>query len=115
VIAMGDRAGLVGYLADRPMLQLEGLMADERWLHELEDGTAIDRMIEEGVEYYVWSGYVDGRWVERSGWPCQVLTEPRAGGGPKFGVTVCAGDTVFNVGAGYDQFTVFRFRPEANR
>jgi hypothetical protein len=115
VIAMGDRAGLVGYLADRPMLQLEGLMADERWLHELEAGTANDRMIEEGVEYYVWSGYVNGRWVEHDGWPCQVLTEPRAGGGPKFGVTVCAGDTVFNVGAGNDQFTVFRFRPEVNR
>ena len=30
-------------------------------------------------------------------------------------VTVCAGDTVFNVGAGHDQFTVFRFRPEVNR
>jgi hypothetical protein len=44
-----------------------------------------------------------------------VLTEPRAGGGPKLGVTVCAGDTVFNVGAGHDQFTVFRFRPEVNR
>ena len=114
VIAMGDRGGLVGYLTDRPMLQLEGLMADEAWLDDLEDGTAVDRMIEEGVDYYVWSGWVGGELVERDGVPCRVLTEPRAGDGPKFEVTVCVGDRVFNVGAGHDQFTVWRFRPENN-
>ena len=40
VLAMGDRAGLVGYLGNRPVLQLEGLVADARWLDDLEGGTA---------------------------------------------------------------------------
>jgi hypothetical protein len=115
VIAMGDRAGLVGYLADRPMLQLEGLMADAQWLHDLEDGTALDRMDQEGVDYYVWSGWVAGRPIEIDGEPCLVLTEPRAGEGPKFDVTVCDSDRVFHTGEGHDQFNVWRYRPGFNR
>ena len=114
VIAMGDRAGLVGYLVDRPMLQLEGLMADARWLHDLEDGTALERMEEEGVDYYVWSGWVSGRQIVVDGAPCLVFTEPRAGDGPKFQVTVCESDQVFSTGEGHDQFNVWRYRPELN-
>jgi hypothetical protein len=114
VVAMGDRAGLVGYLLDRPMLQLEGLMADEQWLHDLEDGTALERMEQEGVEYYLWSGWLGGRPVEIEGEPCLVLTEPRAGDGPKFDVTVCLRDLVFSVGEEHDRFTVWRYRPELN-
>jgi hypothetical protein len=114
VVAMGDRAGLVGYLLDRPMLQLEGLMADARWLRDLEEGTAHERMAEEGVEYYLWSGAVAGRPVDRGDGPCLAMTEPRAGDGPKFEVTVCLSDLVFQVGEHHDQFTVWRYRPELN-
>jgi hypothetical protein len=114
VLAMGDRAGLIGYLADRPMLQLEGLMADAEWLEDLETGRALDRMIDEEVEYYIWSGWVAGRPAEIDGQPCLVLTEPRAGDGPKFDVTVCEHDRVFHTGSDHDQFTVWRFRPELN-
>jgi hypothetical protein len=114
VVAMGDRAGLVGYLLDRPMLQLEGLMADARWLRDLEEGTAHERMAEEGVEYYLWSGAVAGRPVDRGYGPCLAMTEPRAGDGPKFEVTVCLSDLVFQVGEHHDQFTVWRYRPELN-
>lgn len=111
VLAMGDRAGLVGYLADRPMLQTEGLMADVDWLHDLEEGTAPARLRAEGVQYFVWSGVVGGEAVRNDdGVPCRVLHEPRAGDGPKFEVTVCLDDLVFHAGGGHDQFNVFRYR-----
>jgi hypothetical protein len=111
VLAMGDRAGFVGYLADRPMLQTEGLMADTEWLHALADGTAPARMAEEGVDYFIWSGVLAGRSApDVRGVPCHVFDEPRAGDGPKFEVTVCLDDLVFHVGHGHDQFSLFRYR-----
>jgi hypothetical protein len=115
VLAMGDRAGLVGYFADQPLLQTEGLMADEQWLRDLEDGTALERMIDEGVDYIVWAGPLPDTHLDRDGVPCRVLTEPRAGDGPKFDITVCLGDRVFDAGTGGDTFTVYRFRPEHHR
>jgi hypothetical protein len=115
VLAMGDRAGFVGYLADRPMLQTEGLMADTDWLHDLAEGTAPARMAEEGVDYFLWSGVLSGRSVETAdGVPCLVLDEPRAGDGPSFEVTVCWDDLVFHTGTGHDQFNVFRYRQRAS-
>jgi len=114
VLAMGDRAGLVGYLVDRPMLQLEGLVSDAEWLDDLEDGTAIDRMIAEGVDYLVVSGIPVVRDVPRGGLACQAITEPRAGRGPKFEVIVCPGDEVFAAGSGRDGFTVYRFEADNN-
>lgn len=114
VLAMGDRAGLIGYLGDRPMLQLEGLMADAEWLEDLEDGTALDRMRHEDVDYYVWSGNVPSRPAGIDGRDCIILREPRAGGGPKFDVTVCDEDLVFRTGSGHDQFSIWQFDPELN-
>lgn len=114
VLAMGDRAGLVGYLGDRPMLQTEGLMADAQWLHDLESGAASERMAAEGVEYFLWSGVVAGRPAEIDGRTCIVLAEPRAGEGPKFDVTVCDADRVFTVGEGNDRMTIWHYRPQLN-
>jgi hypothetical protein len=114
VIAMGDRAGLVGYLADRPLLQLEGLVADAQWLDDLENGTALDRMAAEGVDYYVLSGGSPGGTAMVDGRPCHRFVEPRAGDGPKFRVVACDEDLVFFTPPGELTFTVWRFRPELN-
>jgi hypothetical protein len=114
VIAMGDRAGLVGYLADRPLLQLEGLVADAEWLDDMENGTALDRMAAEGVDYYVLSGVSPGGTATVDGRPCQRFVEPRAGDGPKFRIVACDEDLVFFTPPGPLTFTVWRFRPELN-
>jgi hypothetical protein len=115
VIAMGDRAGVVGYLANRPMLQVEGLVADAAWLDNLDAGTAAQRLTEEGVDHYLWSGVVPGPVILDDGRSCRRLAEPRNSGGPKFTVTVCDDDLLFQIGAGNDLFTVWRYRPELNR
>ena len=53
-IAMGDRAGKVGWLSPEPLLQLEGLVEDEAYLKRVraqEDVVAV--MKEYGVRYYI--------------------------------------------------------------
>jgi hypothetical protein len=114
VLAMGDRAGLVGYLANRPMIQVEGLMADARWLDDLEHGTAHQRMVEEGVTTYVWAGVLPPPMLLRDGRVCRRMTEPRNSVGPHFSVVVCDQDLQFRAGDGDDQFTVWSYRPELN-
>lgn len=115
VLAMGDRAGLIGYLANRPLLQVEGLMADARWLDDLSRGTARQRIAEEGVTAYVWAGWVPAPVTLPDGRVCHRLTEPDNSQGPRFTVTVCDQDVLFHAGQGNDQFTVWRYRPELNR
>jgi hypothetical protein len=115
ILAMGDRAGLIGYLSNRPMLQLEGLMADAEWLDDLEDGTARQRMARERVDTYLWAGGMPGPTLLEDGRSCRRLTEPRNSGGPRFVVTVCDEDLLFQVGEGNDVFTIWHYRPELNR
>jgi hypothetical protein len=113
VLAMGDRAGLFGLVADRPLLQLEGLMADEAFLHDLEHGSVLRRMADDGVDYYA-------RYSPRSDRPldgrdCWQLREPTVSRGPSFEVTVCQADLVHRRVDGDNELTIWRFRPELNR
>jgi uncharacterized membrane protein YdcZ (DUF606 family) len=114
VLAMGDRAGLLGYLANRPMLHLEGLVADAQWLHDLSTGTALDRMDREGVDTYVWAGAPPQPTTLPDGRMCWRFEEPRNSDGPGFPVRVCYVDLLFAAGSGNDLFTVWRYRPELN-
>jgi hypothetical protein len=115
VIAMGDRAGYFGYLADRPLLHLEGLVADADFLDQVESGGALERMSEEGVDYYVhnsregWPVLVDWR-------PCWRFVEPPYTLGHTFQVTVCEADLVLTLPdpEGKSDLTIWRFRPELN-
>jgi hypothetical protein len=113
VLAMGDRAGIFGFLAERPLLQLEGLMADAAYLDDLEAGRATDRMVGEGVDYYVSYGH-EGVPLAVGGAPCRLFVEPIQGGGPQMDVVVCDDDRAFVAGDEGDRIQIWRFRPELN-
>jgi len=52
--AMGDRAGMVGWLLPEPLFQTEGLVEDRAWLTTLHaQGDLADALRERGVRYYV--------------------------------------------------------------
>ena len=115
MLAMGDRAGYFGYLAERPLLHLEGLVADADFLHQVEDGEALARMNDEDVTYYITNAGL-GRRVEIDGEPCARFVEPPYTFGPTFEVTVCLDDLVFGEvdEDGGKALTVWRYRPELN-
>jgi hypothetical protein len=51
--AMGDRAGMVGYLLPHPLLQLEGLVEDRRYLEHIRKERDLKQVLNEyGVDYY---------------------------------------------------------------
>jgi hypothetical protein len=113
ILAMGDRAGIFGFLSDRPLLQLEGLMADVEFLSAMRSGDIASRMIAEGVDYYVHYG-PPGQYVKVDGGDCQRFEEPLQGDGPKSSVVVCDENRVFVAGDVGDRFEIWRFRPELN-
>jgi hypothetical protein len=112
VLAMGDRAGLVGYFADRPMFQIEGLTADKDFVGQLREGTAPSRLTDEGVEYYMrYTHKGDG---EPIGFGCARYAEPTVRLDPLFYVTACEGDLVYRLvdDDGSGQFSIWRYRPD---
>lgn len=115
VIAMGDRGGLFGYLADRPLLHLEGLVADAAWLDDLRDGTELERMNAEGVNYYVWYGTDTSDQVRLDRGICHVFPEPRNAAESLFDVTVCDIDLVYTDGSGPHWIRIWRYLPELNQ
>jgi hypothetical protein len=73
--AMGDRAGMVGYVSSQPTMQLEGLMEDRAFLHHIQKREALRRVLASyDVRYYV--GFTRGRLP-----PCFEAVEP-ANAGP---------------------------------
>ena len=113
VLAMGDRAGIFGFLAERPLLHLEGLTADADYLDDMEHGAVADRMAAEGVDYYVHYG-APGQAVTVDGRECQRFHEPEKGGGPKSAIVVCDDDRLFTSGTADDSIAIWAFRPELN-
>jgi hypothetical protein len=69
--AMGDRAGAVGYLASRPVLQMEGLMMDGQYLDNVRYRRDLLEVLRSyGVHYYISTRVVRGN----NG--CSVVKEP---------------------------------------
>jgi hypothetical protein len=74
VYAMGDHAGTPGYLLDRPLLQLEGLVMDKPFLENIRAQRPLASVLHDyGVRYYIASNAVFGN-------GCWLATEPRAAG-----------------------------------
>lgn len=74
--AMGDRAGAVGYLANQPLIQLEGLMMDSAYLNRLQASEPLSEVLHDyGVTYYV-------TWLNVAPAPpgCADLREPSQAG-----------------------------------
>lgn len=71
--AMGDRAGMFGYITKSPLLQAEGLMMDRRYLGHIRAEDDLKNVLSGyGVKYYVAFREFDN---ERPG-PCFHATEP---------------------------------------
>ncbi len=70
---MGDRAGLTAYLLKRPLIQLEGLVADGRMLEHIQREDPLEAVLDEyRVDYLIVSVYRPLE--ERAG--CFVVQQP---------------------------------------
>jgi hypothetical protein len=112
VLAMGDRAGSLGYLADRPVVQLEGLVESRQYLDALQNGTVNAFLRARHVSYLVISGA--GRGPSGDGLAprgCVRHSEPGFGNGPKASVLVCGRDRLYYSQLQGDQYyAVYRYR-----
>lgn len=122
ILAMGDRAGAFGYFLDRPLVQVEGLVASKEFLEALEKGAVHPLLARLGVDYVVYSG------GEKSGGEpqplpgaggCATFEEPKWGRGPKYRTEVCSQDLVYqrklaHPGAMGGTTSVWLYRPELN-
>lgn len=116
VLAVGDRAGYLTWLSQRPTLQLEGLVEDIGVLDDIRNQRLTARMTEEGVRYYVRGESHESRALRLpvAGMPdCAAVLEPVHGFGPKSGVVVCDRDLLLSVTQDDEStWEVWRYRPE---
>ncbi|MGW5050962.1 hypothetical protein [Actinokineospora sp. NPDC004072] len=92
-IAMGDRAGSLGYHLDRPLVHLEGLVNSAAYLDALRAGAVPGFLAQRGVALYA-RGDGDPGEPEPGRPGCSRFTEPQQGGGTKFTLVVCDRDLV---------------------
>ncbi len=122
VLAMGDRAGAFGYLIERPVVQLEGIVNSHEFLDALERNRVADFLAQAHVGYYVKSSHLVDRYpLEKGGGPdvstpeCGFRFEPFFGAADKIMFTVCRSDIIYTSPiANGEQITVWRMtqRPQ---
>lgn len=114
-VAMGDRAGSVGFHLQRPLIHLEGLVESAAYLRALQVGRVPDFLAQRGVGFYARGDAFPGVPAPAAGAGCRRFVEPQQGAGPKTDIVVCAEDLVLNVplpdGTAY---RVWRYRAELN-
>jgi hypothetical protein len=95
ILAMGDRAGSLGYQVDRPLIQLEGLVNSGDYLHSLESGEATEYLRARGVTHLVYSGPWVAAQEDLTSQPCRIIDQPLHGGGPKEQFELCLEEALF--------------------
>ncbi len=71
IYAMGDRSGIVGYLLSSPLIQLEGLVMDRKYLNLLEKSSHIEEILDNyNISYYVGTG------LKKNANNCFMVIEP---------------------------------------
>jgi hypothetical protein len=88
--AMGDRAGMVAYILDQPMIQTEGLMMDAAFLDRIRRSQPLLQMLN---DYHI-DYYVSFDWKEAAPWPtdpCFKAREPWQAGpqSPSMKALIC--------------------------
>jgi hypothetical protein len=107
-LAMGDWAGAFSYIANRPVIQTEGLVNSPHYLVALKNGSVASALLEDQVGYYVKIGSVGE--ITRSE-DCHVWLEPIYGHGAKGRIRVCDVDLVYDSGfSGANQVRIWRYR-----
>ena len=122
VVAMGDRAGIVGYFLDRPVVQLEGIVNSNDYLDAVRNGHAHAFLRRAHVTYYAKSARLAARLLlEHDGGPdpranpCGFRFEPYFGAGDKVVFDVCRHDIVFATTLAHgEQLVVWRYRGGAD-
>ncbi len=118
VVAMGDRAGIVAYFLDRPVVQVEGIVNSNEYLDAVPAAHAHAFLKREHVTFYAKSAHLADRLaleadggLEPGAKECGWRFEPYFGAGDKVVFRVCRGDIVFHtpVAAG-EQLTVWRYQ-----
>jgi hypothetical protein len=113
VVAMGDRAGALGYYLQRPLVQLEGLVSSPEYLDALRRGTVHHFLSSHHVSIYIRSGNDPGVASATPG--CTRFMEPQQGGGPKSPIVVCANDLLVDQALGDGTYErVWRYRASLN-
>ncbi len=122
VVAMGDRAGIIGYFLDRPVVQLEGIVNSNEYVDAVQHGHAHAFLRREHVTYYAKSAQLADRLLlEHDGGPdpgakeCGFRFEPYFGAGNKVVFDVCKRDIVFATPLAHgEQLVVWRYRGGAD-
>jgi hypothetical protein len=126
IFAMGDRAGSLSFLLERPLMQLEGLVNSAEYLDALRLGTAHRFLHQHGVDYYVVAAGVRGTELSntvvipgQADDSCYSIDEPHHGDGPSFQVIVCDSDLLYRAvlddpGDRGGSYSVWRYRQELN-
>lgn len=114
-IAMGDRAGSLGFHLTRPLVHLEGLVNSPEYLDALREHNVNEFLKERRVGFYARADTFPGRPKPEVGPACVEFLEPEQGAGIKADIVVCAADLVTQVplsdGTAY---RVWRYRSELN-
>jgi hypothetical protein len=65
IVAMGDRAGLIGYLINNPIIHLEGLVMNHKFLDYIKSGNLYNVFKDYNVDYYITitAEEINDRWV----------------------------------------------------
>lgn len=112
-VAMGDRAGSVGFHTARPVVQLEGLVGSVEYLDVLRSGSADRFLAERRVGFYVRGDADEGRSGPGTAPGCREFTEPAQGSGPKVPVVVCDDDLVLTLPlSDGTRYRVWRWSPD---
>jgi hypothetical protein len=120
VFAMGDRAGSLAYQLERRLIQTEGLVGSAAFLDALSSGEVHRYLVEQGVDYVVFSGGERQSSELRpvAGRPdCRSFTEPKFGTEPRFTIVVCDADRIYYSELSSDgpmggMYGAWRYRPE---
>jgi hypothetical protein len=93
-VAMGDRAGSVGFHSRRPLVHLEGLVNSAGYLDALRTGRVAEFLAARDVRFYI---RADSERGAPAGPGCWSFREPEQGNGPKVSLVVCDVDLVLRL------------------
>ncbi len=103
VVAMGDRAGLFGYLVRRPVITLEGIMGDKEMLDAIRARKLHAYAAAHGVDFYARSDFLGPKVVAADrtrgetgpALSCRPYREPSRARGAHAFFRVCTGDLIY--------------------
>jgi hypothetical protein len=116
VVAMGDRAGAFGYVLDRPVVQLEGIVNDAAFIDARRTRHVHDFLRASHVDYFARSLYMpDAR--KASPARCQIWKEPRFGPRQDTNFLLCPRGIVYesHLTVNGEQLVLWRYTPPPRR